>query len=178
MIMDHGLTIRARRGGLAALALVAMIGSGAPARADDELAVDQDQRMVALQVKLTAHDWPYEVTEQGNVRVIARFSEEGRTQAVFMGGEVDMLGTLPIREIWSVVANVKRDKITAAKALELLRANSKVRLATWEISGDNLMLAARISDDIDAAALDAVLTALAGWADDYEKGYSGKRDAF
>lgn len=147
---------------LAGLALVA----AAPAAAQSRSVEDR------LKEKGTS----YEVDEDGDYKLGIRWSNEGRSQIVFISGKTETVAGLTIREVFSPAAFVKDHKVDGAKALELLEASGKTKLGSWEIRGGVVYYVAKVFDSINADDLDTVINIVSESADDKEIELTGGKD--
>lgn len=147
---------------LAGLALVA----AAPAAAQSRSVED----------RLKEKDIAYEVDEDGDYKLGIRWSNEGRSQIVFISGKTETVAGLTIREVFSPAAFVKDHKVDGAKALELLEASGKTKLGSWEIRGGVVYYVAKVFDSINADDLDTVINIVSESADDKEIELTGGKD--
>ncbi len=118
----------------------------------------------------------YEVDGDGDYKVTYNYSDQGRTQLVFVGGNTEAVGGLSIREVFSPAAHVEKDGINGSKALELLASSATMKIGSWEIRSDVLYFVIKILDDASAAELEAAMDVAAETADDMELELSGDRD--
>lgn len=138
-----------------------------PAHADSSVERRLDERGIQ-----------YEKDEDGDYRVLYSYDGEGRTQLAFVSGGTESIRGYVIREVFAPAGHVRDDRISGARALELL-ANSRTRkLGAWELQGDMLIYVIKVPDDATAAQLAAALEIAASVADDMETELSGKKDAF
>lgn len=146
------------------LAGLAMAGSGTAA-ADASVAKRLDERGMT-----------YEVDTDGDYKVTYNYSDEGRTQLVFVSGGTESVAGFTVREVFSPAARVSNDGIDGAKALELLAESRKNKLGAWELAGDVLYFVIKLPDEISAAELESAMDIAAQSADDMELELSGDRD--
>lgn len=152
---------------LSALALAGLVFAAAvPASAQSRSVED---RLDDLGIK-------YEVDEDGDYKLGISWSNEGRSQLVFISGRTEEAGGMIIREVFSPAAIVEQHNITGAKALELLEASGKTKLGAWEIRGGVVHYVAKIPDSFTAKELDTVLTIVSESADDKEIELTGGKD--
>lgn len=132
----------------------------------------------SVAARLDARGVTHEVDADGDHKVLYRYSEEGRTQLVFVSGDTEEVGSFVVREVFAPAARVGRDGIDGAKALELLAESRNNKLGAWELHGDVLHFVIKLPDDADAAELESALEIAAQTADDMEIELSGSEDAF
>jgi hypothetical protein len=120
----------------------------------------------------------YEVDKDGDFKITYTFSEDKRSQIVFVSGApYDVAGGLQVRNIFAPVAKVKDDNI-AGKALSLLADNNGYKIGAYEVEGDIVMLSLKIPDSATPAQLVKAVQIAAGVADEKEKSFSGARDTY
>jgi hypothetical protein len=117
-----------------------------------------------------------EIDEDGDYKLGINWSNEGRSQIVFVSGRTEEVGGLVIREVFSAAALVTEHDITGAKALELLEASGNTKLGAWEIRDGVVYYVAKIPDSFNAKELDTVLTIVSESADDKEIELTGGKD--
>lgn len=127
--------------------------------------------------RLDARGVKYQVDGDGDYKVTYNYSEEGRTQLVFVSGGTQSVGGFVIREVFSPAARVSTDGVTGAKALELLTQSSINKLGSWEIRGDALFFVIKLPDSMDASQLEKAMDIAAQTADNMEITFSGDKDA-
>lgn len=150
---------------ISALSLTAYAGSAIAAQSD-----------ASVKTRLDARGISYQVDDDGDYKVTYNYKSEGRTQLVFVSGDTESVGGFMVREIFSPAARISNDGINGGKALELLAESRRNKIGSWEIGGDVLYFVIKLSDSIDAAALESAMDVAAQTADDMEKEISGDRD--
>src|SRR5690606_20353968 len=85
----------------------------------------------SVAARLDARGIEYVVDEDGDYKVTFNYSDEGRTQLVFVSGATESVGGLQIREVFAPAAWVDRDGIGGDRALELLRDSRGQKLGAW-----------------------------------------------
>ena len=148
-------------GGLAAAAFAAV-----PAAAED----------ASVAERLDAEGMKHDVDEDGDYKVTYNYTDEKRSQNVYVSGKTETVGGLVIREVFAAAARVEGDGITGAKARELLENSGQMKLGSWEIRGDYLYLVAKVLDSASAKELHAMIDVVAEVADNMEIELSGDRD--
>ncbi len=130
----------------------------------------------SVQRRLKAQSINYEIDKDGDFRITYNYKKEGRTQLVFVSGKTEIVGGVPVREVFAPAA--KADALDGTKALELLRASRRAKLGAWEIGGDYLYFVIKVPDTVTAKQLEAALDVAAEVADDKELELTGARDEF
>jgi len=127
---------------------------------------------------LTAADIPFKIDEDGDFR-IEQVAGEDRTQLLWVLSRTSQLGSLEIRDIWSVAYRSK-EPLSAEIANRLLVANSDVKLGAWqvqEIGGEYLAIfQAQIAAETDQESLTMAMAAVMLTADAMEKELTGTDD--
>jgi hypothetical protein len=122
----------------------------------------------------------YTIDKGGDFRLTYDVGED-RTQLVFILSKTQQLGTLEIRQVWSV-AYSSESSFSSEIANLLLEKNSTVKLGSWQKikMGDKYVaiFSAQVAAETDAAALKQVLEAVTATADDVEEDLTGGKDAF
>ena len=127
--------------------------------------------------KLDALGQKYEIDSDGDFKLSFKFSEDKRTQIVFVSGHVEDAKPILIRQVFAPVANVKDDKISG-RALDLLRDNFGLKVGAFEVQGDYLIYNIKLNDDASSAQLQKAISMAAAVADEKEKEISGARDTY
>lgn len=141
--------------------------SGATDMADD----------ASIGSRLEARGTPFVIDDDGDFKITVSFSEEDRTQLVFVSGTTEELAGLTVREIFSPAAELGVAGLDAVQANNLLRGNSQQKLGGWELRGNQLYYTVKVSDNIGAATLDDLVDLVAGVADNMEMEFTGDKDA-
>lgn len=158
-----------RRAARAAIAGLAMAAALVPTltQAEDN----------SMKRRLDALGQKYEIDSDGDFKIAFRFSEDKRTQIVFVSGHVEEAKPIMIRQVFAPVASVKDDKI-AGRALDLLRDNFGLKIGAFEIQGDYLIYNIKLNDGASNAQLEKAINLAATVADEKEKEISGARDTY
>lgn len=130
----------------------------------------------SVAARLDARGIRYVVDEDGDYKVTYSYTDEGRSQLVFVSGATESVEGITIREVFAPAAWVDRDNVDGVKALELLSHSRSQKIGAWEIAGEVLYYVIKVPDSIDAAQLETVLDIAAGTADNKEAEFSGDRD--
>jgi hypothetical protein len=106
--------------------------------------------------------------------VIARFRvNDGRTQTLLFMNSGELAGK-PIVKITSPVANLTQHPINGDAAIALLKKAGSVKIGSFSIQGDLLMVhQGMILSELTPAELKDIAFTLAYFADDAEKGLTG-----
>jgi acid stress-induced BolA-like protein IbaG/YrbA len=131
-----------------------------------------------LEKRLTDQGYTFEIDSDGDYRLVVSWNTDQRSQIVFVSGGTEELGALAIREIFAPAANVKKHRITGAKALELLAHAGDMKVGSWEIRGDIVYYVATVPDSLSAAELDKIITVVAEIADNKEIELTRNKDGF
>ena len=158
-----------RRNSMLSVLAIAGLALGIPA------SVAAEDQSVAARLKAQGIEG-YEVDADGDYKVYYNYTEEGRTQLVFVAGKTQTVGDLTIREVFSPAGRAARDRIDGSKALELLASSAQMKIGAWEIRGDVLYFVIKVLEDVSANELEAVMDTAAETADDQEFALSGDRD--
>lgn len=150
---------------LSALAALAVVAA-TPASAKD----------ASVERRLDAAGLKYEIDHDGDYKLTFNYTQEGRSQLVFVSGSTQTVSGLTIREVFSPAARVEKDGINGKKALELMAGSGGMKLGSWEIRGDVLYFVIKLLDDATSSELSTMLDIAAETADDMEIELSGDRD--
>ena len=131
----------------------------------------------SMKRKLDALGQKYDIDSDGDFKMTFRFSEDKRTQIVFVSGHVEGAKPMMVRQVFSPVAKVKDDNI-AGRALDLLRDNFGLKIGAFEVNGDYLIYNIKLNDDATGGQLEKAISLVAAVADEKEKEISGARDTF
>ncbi len=134
-----------------------------------------DSRVETL---LKEADLTYTIDEDGDFR-LENDVGNGRTQLVWILSNTSNLGSLEIRQVWSVAYRSKTP-FSAEVANRLLEVNSKVKLGSWQVRemGDEYVavFSAQIAADTDRMSLLLAIHAVTTTADEIEKELTEKDD--
>jgi hypothetical protein len=140
--------------------------AAAPASAED----------ASVSKRLDREGLKYEIDSDGDYKLTFNYTQEGRTQLVFVSGTTQTVGELTVREVFSPAGRVERDGINGKKALELLEGSGGMKMGSWEIRGDVLYFVMKVLDNATSKELSSMLDIAAETADDKEIELSGDRD--
>lgn len=130
----------------------------------------------SVKARLDARGVKHEVDGDGDYKVTYNYSNEGRTQLVFVSGGTQSVGGFIVREVFSPAGRVEKDDIDGDKALELMGESRNNKLGSWELAGDVLYFVLKMPDSMSAAELESAMDIAAQTADDMELELSGDRD--
>lgn len=130
----------------------------------------------SVAARLDARGLKYTVDGDGDYRVTYSYSDEGRTQLVYVSGRTESIAGFRVREVFAPAAMVARDGLDDAGALALLKESRQQKIGAWEIGGDVLYYVIKLSDGVDAAQLEAAMDIVAEMADNKEIEFSGDLD--
>ena len=119
----------------------------------------------------------YEIDKDGDFKITLSFTEDKRTQIVFIQEASYDVAGVQVRNIFAPVAKVDEDGV-AGKAVELLKANNGYKIGAYEIEGNFLMLSLKIPEAATGEQLQKAIRLAASVADNKEIELSGKRDTF
>jgi len=115
----------------------------------------------------------FEVDADGDYRVIMAWSEDGRSQLVFVNSNTETLGDAEIREVWTVGYKKETTELAQRVATKLLEASSTYKIGAWEVvwRGETVLavLNAKIPADATAKYLGEVINVVSATADEIEK---------
>ncbi|WP_051020583.1 hypothetical protein [Porphyrobacter sp. AAP82] len=140
------------------------------------IAVPAAAEDASVEKRLDRAGLKYEVDDDGDYKLTFNYSQEGRTQLVFVSGTTQEVSGLTIREVFSPAGRVEKDGITGKTALELLENSGTLKMGSWEIRGDVLYFVIKVLDSATATELSSLLDIAAETADDKEIELSGDRD--
>ncbi|GBD07316.1 hypothetical protein HRbin21_01134 [bacterium HR21] len=139
----------------------AQVGRSSTAHADPR---------VAQQLK--AAGFSYLVDEDGDYRVTIRFTDDERTQQVFINSSTEFYQGIEIREVWSIAARFE-DELPAHLARELLERNSRLKFGAWSVekAGSSTFVVFRVhlSADTEGQTLGSAIHHVSSVADELEK---------
>ncbi|MFM7404681.1 MAG: hypothetical protein ACKO1N_11500 [Erythrobacter sp.] len=142
------------------------IAGAVPAAAEDQSVAD----------RLSQEGYKYEIDADGDYKLAFNYTDEGRSQLVFVSGATETVAGLTIREVFSPAGRVTKDRIAGDKALELLASSSQMKMGSWEIRGDVLYFVIKALDSASSSELRSMLAIVAETADNMEIKLSGDLD--
>ncbi len=118
----------------------------------------------------------YDIDEDGDFKIMINYSDEGRSQLVFVSGGSQTVSGLSVREVFAPAGRVGRDGINGSAALKLLNSSAQMKIGGWEIRGDVLYFVAKVLDSASSQELVNLVSVVAETADNEEIELSGDRD--
>lgn len=119
--------------------------------------------------KLDSEGWTYEIDGDGDFRMIISFSDEDRSQLVYVisntyGDDIE------VREIWAPVYKTEDGtSIPGDIASWALESSWDLIIGSLASNGDTVYLVAKIDADASASVLSDVIRTVASSADELEK---------
>jgi hypothetical protein len=121
----------------------------------------------------------YTIDSEGDFKLYTQVKEK-RLQAVWIISETQNLGSIQVRQIWSI-GYVSDEALPAPLANKFLEQNAKLKLGAWQIRkmGGKFVavISAQVGADADRFTLLTCMSAIATTADDMEIELTGK-DAY
>ena len=131
----------------------------------------------SLKRRLDGIGQKYEIDKDGDFKITLSFTEDKRSQIVFVEGAPYEVAGVQVRNIFAPVAKVAEDGIVG-KAADLLKANNGYKIGAYEIEGNFLMLSLKIPEAASGEQLQKAIRLAASVADNKEIELSGARDTF
>jgi len=134
-----------------------------------------------VRVLLDQLGYKYELTVDGDFKLIPIKTEDGRSQLVYVNSNTQQYGTLEIREVVSP-AYLSSGPLSSAVANRLLRENSEVKFGAWRVELHNngqkylALFAVQIAANADAETLRLAIKSVLLVADRMEKELTGTDD--
>lgn len=131
-----------------------------------------------VKILLDEADLKYEVDGDGDYK-LANKLKDGRTHLIWILSQTSQLGTLEIRQIWSIGY---RSKFPLSETLSnrLLKENAQVKIGAWQVRkmGDYhvAIFCGQIAADTDKISLLSAMQAVTMTADELEKDLTDKDD--
>ena len=125
--------------------------------------------------------YKYELTSNGDFKLIPIKTEDGRSQLVYVNSDTQQYSSLEIREVMSP-AYLSNGPLSAAVANRLLRENSEVKFGAWRVELHNngqkylALFAVQIAANSDAETLRLAIKSVLLIADRMEKELTGTDD--
>jgi len=119
--------------------------------------------------KLDSEGWSYEIDSDGDFRMVISFSDEDRSQLVYVIS--DTYGDdIEVREIWApVYKNEDGPSIPGDIAVWALESSWDLIIGSLASSGNTVYLVAKVDADASAPVLSKVIRTIASSADELEK---------
>lgn len=130
---------------------------------------DADERVARA---LESEQFEYEINDNGNYRVVVKFSEDNRTQLTIIGSKTQTWRGVHWRKVWSKAFQVK-GQISHKQALDLLADGDGRVFGGWCIEQSDgqtrVYYQTSVPADASPAELHHAISLVAGVADDMEK---------
>ena len=131
----------------------------------------------ALEAKLKEAKLEYVI--DGDYKIIYEWSQDQRSQVVFISGQPEELEGVRLYSVFSPAKVLDEgEALDPALAARLLGENSTYKFGAWELAGRNLFFAGDIPSAASAADIATLVATLAGTADDLEIELSPGEDAY
>ena len=131
----------------------------------------------ALEAKLKEAKLEYVI--DGDYKIIYEWSQDQRSQVVFISGQPEGLEGVRLYSVFSPAKVLDEgEALDPALAARLLGENSTYKFGAWELAGRNLFFAGDIPSAASAADIATLVATLAGTADDLEIELSPGEDAY
>jgi hypothetical protein len=135
--------------------------------------IEADERVARV---LKEADLKYTVDSEGDYKLYTQVKEK-RLQAVWIISETQNLGSIQVRQIWSI-GYVSDQPFPAQLANRFLQENAKIKLGAWQVrrmGGKYVaVISAQVGADADKFTLLTCMSAVATTADDIEIELTGK----
>ena len=130
-----------------------------------------------LEAKLKEAKLEYVI--DGDYKIIYEWSQDQRSQVVFISGQPEELEGVRLYSVFSPAKVLDEgEALDPALATRLLGENSTYKFGAWELAGRNLFFAGDIPSAASAADIATLVATLAGTADDLEIELSPGEDAY
>jgi hypothetical protein len=124
---------------------------------------------VQVKQKLDSENWTYEIDSDGDFKMIISFSNEDRSQLVYVISDTNG-DDIEIREVWApVYENEDGASIPGDVAIWALESSWDLIVGSLASSGDTVYLVAKIDADASASVLSNIIRTVASSADELEK---------
>lgn len=131
-----------------------------------------------IEAHLEATGYSFEVDGDGDFVTVIGWSDDDRSQVVYVAGHTNPFGGTEVREVFSPVMRVPEGGLDRTVANRLLRDSQERVMGSWEVTGDMLLYVVKLPEDMGVEALQSALNAAAVLADNMENELTGGRDDF
>jgi hypothetical protein len=168
MRIVHGFTV-------ATAILLAM-----PAVAQDKPAQAQAEKVAPAHIAkmLDELKLKYEIDDDKDYSVVFNYTDEKRSQLVFVESASETVDGFVIRSIFAPTADVGKNPLSTKDNLALLTEAGKLKWGQWEVRGKFLYFTIKMIEPFTAKQLESALKFAAEVADNKEIELSGKTDAY
>lgn len=131
-----------------------------------------------IEILLKQADTPFEIDKDGDYKIVIEWSQEKRSQLVYVGGTPEAFNDMPVYDVFAPALAVDDDGLNQADANALLKASGELKLGAWELRGDGVYFVAKVpAGNLTAEQFDKILSLVAETADNFELEHSqGKSD--
>ncbi len=157
------------------VAALVVLSAAVPAAAQDKAPRIADPKIASL---LQEVDLKYEVDEDKDYKIVFDYSDDKRSQVVFVDSDVETVDGTNIRSVFAPAANIKKTPLSKKQLDTLLVEAGKMRWGQWEVMGDYLYYTIKMMEPFSAKQLDSALRFVSEIADNKEIELSGKKDDF
>ena len=131
----------------------------------------------AIESLLKQADTPYEVDKDGDYKIVIEWSQEKRSQLVYVGGTPETFADTPVYDVFAPALAVGEDGLSAEDANEMMKASGSLKLGAWERRGDGAYFAIKVpAGKLTAEQFDKILSLAAETADNFELEHSNSDD--
>ena len=121
----------------------------------------------------------YDIDKDGDVKLILKFSNDKRSQIIYVRSATSEFHGLEIRKVMSPGYKIKK-RIPHRILERMLQQNMKTKIGAWSLLGNNKtslgMFVAQISAEADSDVIKKVIEAVAVTADEFEKEHLSSDD--
>ena len=143
--------------------------------ANDASTPEPDQR---VQAALDADDWNYEIDGDGDFKLVVGFSNEDRSQLVWVRSTTLTVSDMEIREIWSpVYANGNSQSVPPDVAQWAIEESWNLTIGSLAADAQGTVyVVSKIDAIAQSSILSSVIRVTASTGDELEKVYSADDD--
>ena len=128
----------------------------------------------AIETLLKQSNTPYEIDKDGDYKIVIEWSQEKRSQLVYVGGTPETFADAAVYDVFSPALAAEDGGLAEADANALLKASGKLKLGAWELRGDGAYFAVKVpAGNLTAEQFDKILSLAAETADNFELDHSG-----
>ena len=130
-----------------------------------------------IEALLKQADTPYEVDKDGDYKIVIEWSEDKRSQLVYVGGTPETFADTLVYDVFAPALAVGEDGLSAEDANEMMKASGSLKLGAWERRGDGAYFAIKVpAGNLTAEQFDKILSLAAETADNFELEHSQSDD--
>lgn len=131
----------------------------------------------SLENRLRQENLRFTIDGDGDYKTTFTFTDDRRTQLVFVSGRTENVLGVHIREIFSPAAKMSQDGVNGTQALALMEKSARQQIGAWEIRSGVLYFVIKYPEPIPAAFLHRLMNTAGATADNMEIEISGSEDA-